>query len=323
MSKGNKMYRIASYNIENMSKIFSKTNEFSEKHRDRIKSISSTLHNLKADIIGIIEGDNKKENLEYFIANTQLSKMNYKVVKSINDRGKHDLVFFYREPFEVVSIDDNISFYNDWSEDIDNDGIVEKLKFERKPLEVLFKNRDTGNEILIILVSFKSKGVFSAVDLYKYEYLALANRKKLYAQSKKVRQRIEELLTKNPELPLIMMGDINDEIGLDYFQKILGASAVETIMGDIFHPDKLMHNALWHLIEEKGIDNIWTVEYPEPIVGSNITHKSLIDHIFISPSMLNSNSPIQLVENSGAVFNEKVAINASDHLPIYCDIKFR
>jgi len=323
MSSPTKTYRIASYNVENMSKIFSNSNTFSEKYSDKRKAISSTLHNMRADILGIIEGENKIENLEYFIANTQLSNMNYKVAKSSENRGKQDLVFFYRNPFEIVTIDENIVFYEDWYEDIDSDGIKEELKFERKPLEILFRNKDTNKELLIILVSFKSKGVFTSVDFYKYEHLALANRKKLYAQSKKVRQRINEILNSRPELPFIVMGDINDEIGLDHFQKMLGASAVETIMGDIFHPDKLMHNALWHLIEEKGIDNIWTVEYPEPIVDNDKSHKSLIDHIFVSPSMLNSNSPIRLVENSGSVFDEKVAMEASDHLPIYCEITCR
>jgi exonuclease III len=317
-----KRFRIASYNVENMNKLFNKKTGFSADAKQKNTALSSTMHNMKADIAGIIESDYKLENLELFVKQSQLSKLNYHIAKSPVDRGKQDLVFFYRDPFEVISIDENISFYNDWYEDIDADGIIEKLGFQRKPLEVLFRNKDNGTEFLIILVSFKSKGVFSAVDLYKYEHLALANRKKLFAQSKKVRERVENLMIESPELPFIVMGDINDEIGLDHFQKMLGASAVETIMGNIFRPNRILHNTLWHLIDEKRPDKVWSVDYPEPIVGTDRRHKSLIDHIFVSPSMITENAKMKLVAESGTVFNEKVANDASDHLPVFCEVEF-
>ena len=82
-------------------------------------------------------------------------------------------------------------------EDIDEDTIDEVLRFERKPLEVLFKVN--GKELLIILIAFKSKGVFITANFHKYQSIALANRKKLYGQAKKVRERLDLLLNENPE----------------------------------------------------------------------------------------------------------------------------
>lgn len=324
MTEKQNTYKIASYNIENMGKWFTKDNKFKEQENEQREAVVKIIMDLQPHILGIIEASRNSADHEFFLENTSLKRMKFNIAKSENDRGKQDLAFYYREPFDIVSIDDNISFYDDWNEDIDADGITEELNFERKPLEVIFRNKETGDKFLIILVSFKSKGVFSAVDLYKYEHLALANRKKLYAQSKKVRQRIENLMNEAPELPFMVMGDINDEIGLDHFQKIIGTSAVETIMGDIFHPDKILHNALWHLIEKKGKNKVWTVQYPDPII-SGISHKSLIDHIFISPQMLSPTGRISYVKESGNILNYQSNPGtkiASDHLPVYCKIRF-
>ncbi len=324
MAKQNNIYKIASYNIENMCNWFTKNNRLKENNKIQIEAVVKTIMDMQPHILGIIEASREIDDHEYFLTHTKLKRMNFNIAKSDNVRGKQDLVFYYREPFEVISIDSNISFYNDWSEDIDSDGIREELNFDRKPMEVLFRNKETGDELLIILVSFKSKGVFSSVDLYKYEHLSLANRKKLFAQSKKVRERVDNIMTDSPDLPFIVMGDINDEIGLDHFQKMIGASAVETIMGDIFHPDKILHNAMWSLIEKKGINKVWTVQYPDPILG-NIKHKSLIDHIFISPNMMHKDSRVRFISESGDIVNHRTnpdAEIASDHLPIYCKIKF-
>ncbi len=195
------------------------------------------------------------------------------------------------------------------------------LKFERKPLEAVFRHKETNEEIMIILLSLKSKGVFSVADIHHHQHLALANRKKLYGQSKKLRQRLDELLTENINRSIIIMGDFNDEPGLDHFERVLGASALETVMGNLYEPDKIFHNTLWHIHETGNKKNLWTTEYPDPIVSNFQKHKSWIDHIFVSPSMRKTNAKIQYVVNSGAIGEKTEATSqASDHYPVYCKI---
>jgi hypothetical protein len=315
-------YTIASYNIENMKKMFKK-NRFIDSEANRAEAAASTLASVSPHIAGIVEASDKIGDNNYFLENSALSEFNFKVAKSEHKRGKQDLLIYYRDPFEVVSIDSHYEFYTDWLEDIDGDTIKEQLHFERKPLEVLFRDKTTQKELLVILVSFKSKGVFSTTDIHLYEHLALANRKKLYGQSKKVRQRVENLMESQPDLPIIVMGDINDEPGLDHFQKIVGASAVETIMGDIYHPEKIMHNTLWHEIEAGNNKEVWTTEYPDPIVANFKKHRAWLDHIFVSPNMLSEKCGVKLIENSGAIGEKsELASSASDHFPIYCSLDF-
>lgn len=314
-------YRITSYNIENMRQLFKK-NRFTEVGMLKAEAAASTLAETTPHIAGIVEASDRIGDHHYFLKNTPLSPFGFQVAKSAHKRGKQDLVLYYREPFEVVSMDENVTFYNDWLEDIDNDSIKEQLHFERRPFEVVFRNTTTGLELLIILVSFKSKGVFTTTDIHEYEYLALANRKKLYGQAKKVRERVDVLLDEDPDRAFIVMGDVNDEPGLDHFEKILGASAVETITGSIYFPKKILHNTLWHYMESGRQKELWTTEYPDRIVKNLNMHQAWLDHIFVSPAMLNENNGIHLVKNSGAIGSKTdLAKAASDHFPIYCDVR--
>ncbi|MHC4872331.1 MAG: endonuclease/exonuclease/phosphatase family protein [Planctomycetota bacterium] len=315
-------YKIMSYNIERMQDFFKK-NSLRSEYKEKAEAVAQTILSAAPHILGIIEGSDKAGDHEYFINNTAISELGYKLCKSKEKRGKQDLLFYYRDPFEVVSLDENVSFYNRWVEDIDNDTIEEVLRFERRPLEVFFRDKESSTEFMVILLSFKSKGVFSVTDIHSYEHIALANRKKLHAQSMKVRERIDNLLDRDPDMPLIVMGDLNDEPGMDYFQKQVGASAVETITGSIYNPEKILHNTMWHMTEGDKKKNLWTTEYPDPIVANLKKHKAWLDHIFVSPGMLKRTSDIKYIKDSGCIAEKnETSAKASDHYPVCCDIEF-
>lgn len=314
-------YRIATYNIENMRGLFRK-NHFTEKGVQQGEAAARTLARTLPHIAGIVEASDRRGDHDFFLNLPELAPLQLQVAKSAHRRGKQDLVFYYREPFEAISVDEHYTFYGEWIEDIDNDTIKEQLSFERRPLEVVFRNRLTGNTILIILVSFKSKGVFLTTDIHQYEYLALANRKKLYGQAKKVRERVDGLLAEDPDRALIVMGDINDEPGLDHFEKMLGASAVETITGSIYSPRRILHNTLWHYMESDRQKELWTTEYPDRIVANFSLHRAWLDHIFVSPGMLREAADFRYVMNSGTIAEKTDdAKLASDHFPIHCDVQ--
>ena len=314
-------YRIATYNVENQRSLYS-DGVLVENGRNRYEALANTIAKIQPAIIGIVEGSNIASDHDHFLRHPKLKGLKYKVAHGKNSRGSQELLFYYRDIFEILSIDDTIHFYDNWHEDIDNDTIEEYLKFERKPLEVRFRHRESGEQFLIILVSFKSKGVFTTTDFYRHEKVSLANRKKLYAQSKKVRERLDQLLEHHPNLPVIVMGDINDSPGMDHLEKIIGASAVETIMGNVFHPERIFHNALWPLAEKLGAKHLWTIDFHDPIVHNHKKHREWVDHIFISPGLFEGSDTLRFVRNSGdTATRDEFSKHASDHLPVYCSIE--
>lgn len=314
-----KKFTIMSYNVGYMKKLFLKDKPTIES-KDRIINIGNVIKAINPHILGMVEASNQMSDHLSFIETTQLNQ--YQVLLGAESRGERDLVVYFREPFEIESVDTHIEFYDSWLEDIDSDGIMELCNFERKPLEVMLKVKNSNIRFLLILILAKSKEVSSVNDVLNYQRLAVANRKKLYAQSKKIRERIDQIMLNEPDLQVILMGDMNDEPGLDEFQKKVGASSIETMLGSVFEPEKILHNALWHLKSKDKSKEIWTTSFKDPIVTNRRRHRAWTDHILITPSFLHPKAPLKYVNNSGKIFSKsQFAKTASDHFPVYCKLE--
>lgn len=219
---------------------------------------------------------------------------------------------------ELVDIDDAFDYYDEWRSDIDDDGITEISRWERKPLEAVFRYGPDGPLFRVILVHAKSKGIFDVVDLHGYARLALANRKRLAAQAARLRMRIDTLLDSEPYMPFLVMGDMNDGPGFDAYEASIGKSFVETVMGSVFAPDRILLNALVWPCREKP-EGVWTARFPDPIVSNAFgrEHSAWIDHILASPDLSEQDSSLALVAGSGSVLESSTETrNASDHLPV-------
>jgi len=312
--------KVMTYNVEHMRELFHKGN-FVQDSLPRIDAIASVIQRIAPHLLGITEACYRQTSHERFIEHAHLAPLEFQVARSPKRRGSHDLVMYYRSPLRLISLDANIDFYSTWIEDIDEDGIKEVCEFERMPLEGLFETSDTGERLLVILVSLKSKAVGRMRDFMDHQNLALANRKKQLAQARKLRKRLDGLLKDEPDLPVIVMGDFNDEPGLDSFQRMLGASAVETIMGSVFAPELIFHNVLWHIRNSPQGKDLWTAEYPDVIVRTAEHHKAWLDHILISPKLRDAQRGLRYRPESGAVATKDAAAKeASDHFPVFCHL---
>jgi endonuclease/exonuclease/phosphatase family metal-dependent hydrolase len=311
-----------SYNIEHMNKMF-ENNAVRPNQDTRAQHIASVIQGISPHVLGICEAANAPQEHQHFI-NNYLQGTGYQLAHGIS-RGGQNLVIYYRAPFTEVSVDDEIAFYNPWDADVEDDGLKERHRWERKPLEVLFEIGQGGPRVRIILVHAKSKGVFSVVDLHNFQKIALANRKRLVGQANKLRSRLDQLLEVQNPTPVIVMGDMNDGPGLDPFEMMVGKSFVETVMGSVYDPNKIFHNSLWWMTgNSQLIKNLWTADFPDPIVSNPLgyNHRIWIDHILLSPDMLQQNNSVRYILNSGTVApKDNISRAASDHFAVYCTIE--
>ncbi len=310
------------YNVEHMGRMFYR-NGFAEPEIPRINAFAEIVHGIRPHILGIVEAAKKEWMHKLLIEQTVLSELGYRVARSTCDRGMHELVFYYREPLELISLDENISFYDRWSEDIDDDGIEEIFQFEKQPLEAVFRLAGSDETFMVMLVATKSKGVFVSTDVLRYQKLALANRKKLSAQAGKIRQRLDSLLHENPAMKIIVTGDLNDDPGVDSYEGLLGHSALEKIMGSVFEPELIFHNALHYWTRDKArARELYTTEFHDPIVKNEAMHRFWIDHILVSPGMRHGTG-LRYVNDSGMIAEKTpVARMVSDHFPIFCRFEY-
>ena len=163
------------------------------------------------------------------------------------------------------------------------------------------------------------------VDLHNFQKIALANRKRLVGQANKLRTRLDQLHdAQNPD-PVIVMGDMNDGPGLDPFEMMVGKSFVETVMGSVYYPEKIFHNSLWWMTgDSQQRKNLWTVDFPDPIVNNPLgyKHRVWLDHILLSPNMLQTNNPVHYVMDSGTIATkDNTSRAASDHFAVHCKIE--
>jgi hypothetical protein len=309
-------YTIAAYNIEHMNRMF-ENNAIRNDYVARANAIAAVINRINPHVLAICEAANDDQEHQHFIDNYLTE--GYQVVSGAS-RGAQNLVFYIRDPFAVDSFDDAGTFYDPWNTDIDGDKVTERFRWERKPLEVVLTiGQGAGAQrIRFINVHSKSKGIFDVVSLAQYEALALGSRKKLIAQATRLRERLDELLADNNPLPTIVMGDMNDGPGLDAYERKLGKSFVETVMGNVFNPQNIFRNVLLHI---PAADR-WTADFPDPIVTNprGWNHRVWIDHILVSPDLADQASPIRLVDGSGAIDaqNDDDARNASDHFAVTC-----
>ena len=315
-------FTIMTYNIGWMNRMF-KSGKIKDSKLEQAESAAEVISRIKPDILGICEAANERTEHEHFIEHHLDNEYSVCMGKS---RGGQNLVFYYRDRVQEVSVDADIDRYEPWIADVDLDEIEENHKWEREPLEATFR-LDDGPEIRMILLHTKSKIVASVVDFHNFQNIALANRKKLVAQAWHLRKRIDDLLTEDDALPLVVMGDMNDGPGLDPFEKMVGTSFVETVMGSVFEPDKILHNSLYWMKTHDKADvrkQLWTADFPDPIVSTPFggKHQVWLDHILVSPDMQSDGNPVRYVKDSGSIGEkDSVAGKASDHYPVYCRIR--
>lgn len=315
-------YTIMSYNIRHMNRMF-ESNAIKPRERERAEKIASVILGIHPHILGICEAANAPEEHNHFI-DAFLASAGYRLAHGVS-RGGQNLVFYYREPFSVASVDAALSYYDPWEDDVDDDGLKERHRWERKPLEVVFRLGSNGPRLRTILVHAKSKVIFSVVDLYAFQKISAANRKRLVAQALRLRARLDALLQEPQAIPFVVMGDMNDGPGLDPFEKMVGRSFVETVMGSVFEAGKILHNALWWMSKDRNLrKELWTARFPDPIVktGRGGYHQVWIDHILLSPDMLQSGGAVRYVAKSGGVApKNRDASVASDHFGVFVQLE--
>jgi endonuclease/exonuclease/phosphatase family metal-dependent hydrolase len=301
-----------------------------KKRRD---DLAGVLNELSPDIIVVVEGPNRTNELQLFfdkdVTGEWKSAIQYSKgqTQNVGIAARTDQSKFLDPPFTLFDTN-NIEAFDPFLLDTDDDEIKEQHQFERRPLYVEI-NPSGANNFRILGLHLKSKAIFGAYEWSKWWQIADANRKKILAQATQLRlQFLDTYLTDNEtkDIPLIVCGDINDGPGLDASEKKLYGSAVERLMGTTWKPELCLGNALFDQLKDKerkdlNFKTISTTSFRDPIFNW-MWHKVWIDHILYSKNSTASwinNATIHHTMTDGARIWEKYP-DASDHHPISATI---
>lgn len=301
--------------------------------KQRRDDLSGVLRELAPDVVVIVEGPNRPEELQLFFDSigqgTWMTNLQVSPNQSQNiglavrvDTGK-----FKNPPFQSWDTRMNTVF-DPFLLDTDSDDIGEQHRFERRPLYAeIFPAQ--GMPFRLLGLHLKSKGIFDAYEWSKWWAVADANRKKLHAQTMHIHSTfIDPYLTSDQtrQIPIIVCGDINDGPGLDASEKRLSGSAIERLMGNIWQPELCLGNALFDTLKPKlkkdlNFSSIFTTSYRDPIFN-NVYQEDWIDHILYSKSpSLNwvRNAKVNREMPDGMSIWKKYK-HASDHYPVSVEV---
>jgi len=287
---------IAVYNMEWMAYLFDtdgnlKTDDDSTERAQRLASVVAAID---PDIMGIVEGPDTtvsgsklaSAQIEQWAAHYNLDS-SYRAVHGFPSGGRQELCLLYRSSkFEVShrpTQDQTKHPFNQPFEVDTNESLIKELyEHYRPPLEVAVRSVSDNEEIARIIVAHaKSKGIFDRVDFARYEQLSERNRSKLYAECASIRERCDQWLEDKPERAVIVMGDINDGFGKDYYEQRFARSAVEILLGDVWYPERILRSVIGDKPRQGKYG--WTPStsrFTDTI--TNDTLNVLIDHILVS-----------------------------------------
>ncbi|MEM1365313.1 MAG: hypothetical protein AAGH82_06130 [Pseudomonadota bacterium] len=213
-----------------------------------------------------------------------------------------------------------------------------------------------GRRLDLIGVHFKSKYISPALnnkaellhlrkltrkqrsELEEAEREAVEARIKITTEVTNVRYFIEDRFDEEPNPAIMVLGDFNDGIGKEYFERrYLFHDMISNLQGDIFTPERYLNHALFDYGQSGADDFRWTHRFHDKWDSdpNNVVERGLlIDHIMFTQSMVGnadfSKSTFNISAGAGRVEHEfHAAVNAlfatdkdgtSDHRPVSVDV---
>lgn len=328
--------RLCSYNLEWFDNLFDHRNQMltDTKSVTRLEAVASVIKQIDADLTGIVEapgttastGKSTVACLESFAAHHGLRQN--KAMIGFASRGRQEIAVLYdpsrvsvdHDPGGKTSSTKNPPFNKPFEFDSDEDGVREIYAHYRPPLEARVTRLDTGASFHLAVVHAKSKGIFSKNDLIHYQREEMRNRRKLFAECSHIRLRIDDWL--DDARSVVIMGDINDGPGMDAVEFRFARSAVETVMGHVFNPEKIVKSwggkPKWGNFGFEPSSARFTDRFTEDPVNV------LIDHVLVSLDLKVAGADPHLVWNpyqlDAAKPHKKMLRAASDHFPVTLDL---
>lgn len=328
--------RLCTYNIEWFDKAFTDDNRLSAdaESEEQLAAIREVITHIDPDIIGIVEAPNHSAStgkstvacLETFAQEAGL-RVN-EALMGFPSPGRQELAILFdpqklsaeHEPGGEEGNTARPRFDEEFRADTDDDRIKEVYKHYRPPLEVKLTRQDGGPELHLMVVHCKSKGIFSNTDRLHWLRETERNRRKLFAEAISIRQRVDEWLDLGRGM--VVMGDINDGPGMDFYERRFGRSAVEVVMGDLFDPDRILRSQIgrptWGRFGWEPSSTRFTD------IFTNDPVNALIDHILVSRDVATVGDGAHQIWNpfqlAAAEPLKATLFKASDHFPVTLDI---
>jgi endonuclease/exonuclease/phosphatase family metal-dependent hydrolase len=342
--------KVASFNIEFMNDWFTPDAQtpafrptfvrdgFMNDTQQTAGRAAALIRAMDADIVALQEAASRAAEVALFIQDFLSDNGTPRYSFFLGDSGGGQKLALLWKPGSVDSAQlaahpDITMLLDTWQSDVDGDGFLDEYQFTRTPLVVNIGL--DGSNLQILLMHTKSNFVNNGQALFldpatRQEYIvaALKNRRRNSAESMRMRMYLDAVLQNNVAARMIVLGDLNDGPGRDFFEEnYLTHSVTDTLIGSAFEPE----NIFSHAQHDVPTVDRFTAVFDDFVTGENQKHL-LLDHILLSPGLAGAGG-LRMVAGSGAIahaeYNAQVVNQGlhredrpSDHKPVSVLLEF-
>jgi endonuclease/exonuclease/phosphatase family metal-dependent hydrolase len=292
------------------------------------------------DILGVEEGPSREGELALFIRDHLSDEAGQPLYNFfLSDSGGAQRVALLYKPGSLTSASlaphpTIAGLIDPWEADVDGDMHLEPdYQFTRNPLVVDLK-LDT-HPLQVIVAHTKSSFVNNGAGLWSnpvtrqdYVIAALKARRRNGTEGMRIREYLDAKLASAARADIVVLGDLNDGPGLDYFEKrYLAHNVTDILLGSAYQPERMFT----HAQHDVPADRRYTAVFDDFV--ENVSNKKLLlDHVLLSPGLLASSS-LRRVAGSGAIHHAEYEAHVSgsgarrdkrpsDHRPVSVQLRY-
>ena len=333
--------KITSWNVEHSKNLIG-TN-ISTINLDRRERVANTIKEINPDILCMLEAPSGEDDIQAF-CNDVLNNEWIPILLDNDDyqiKGTQWIWFLVRGSLankcrlQAPSIWQSFVGHKSWPVHYWGQEKERSHSHYRHPQVLIFK-ASNGQELEIIGQHMKSKinknPVWEDKDrgvlTDKYINEALKARVKLATEARNIRAYIDARFDQTTSPAILVLGDANDGIGQDYFEKkYMFFDLISNLQGNVMQSERFFNHALFDYPENLR----WSAKYDNKVTGKKAKDNPLlIDHIIMSQALVNGSYPLQA--NAGAGEIEHLAFDrgnsgasakrrTSDHRPVSITLK--
>ncbi|TYB61359.1 endonuclease [Nonomuraea sp. PA05] len=293
--------------------------------------LAGLISAIDADVVALVEAPSRPAELRLFIDE----------YLSVNGRPAYDFVLgdsggsqkpalLFKPDRVALSLTPSSEagpLIDPWMADVDGDGTLNEYAFTRNPL--CCEAEVDGNRLGVVVAHLKSNFINRGRQMWqdparRLEFVkaALRNRRRIANEAMRIRRAMERRLESEPESATVVLGDLNDGPGQDYFEEFyLAHNVTDILVGSPYEPERLFGHAQADVEEEQRFSAVF-----DDFVTKEPDRHVLLDHILLSPGLTNGGSALAKVPGSGRIEHEAWAAQldgdgsardrrATDHRP--------
>src|SRR5215218_6486624 len=242
--------------------------------------LAAMIRAIDPDVLALEEGPSRLAELALFVRDHLANSYEF----FLGDTGAQQKLGLLYKPGSVDSAQlaphgQIVDLIEEWDADVDGDAVLDLYGFTRTPLVV---NLVIGGDPLQIIVAHTKSNFI--------------NFRRISAEGMRIRRYLDRRLTDAPDEAIVVLGDLNDGPGLDYFEeRYITHNVTDILVGSAFSPERVFT----HAQHDVAADDRYTAVF-EDFVPTPELKRLLLDHILLAPGLTRADG-LHRIDGSGAV----------------------